>query len=73
MLAGQSKMNVAVSLRLLCESMMHRKPILLTGRIKGKMMTVNAVVNSIEVEDGSGKNYNVRTMSGHTIFMRLDE
>jgi hypothetical protein len=74
---AQQTAAVKVNMEILTNSMMRRTPITITGNLTSKSgvqhgrQTIHDVVNGVQVEDGSGKNYIVNFKSGAKMFVRL--
>lgn len=55
----------------LCNSLVSRTSVLVSGLHHGKPATMESVVQAIQAEDGSGRNLNVTLANGATLFVRL--
>ena len=62
---------VKANLDILQHSMITRTPIMISGKVDGEGHMGMYIVNSIEIESGSGFTYNVGTSCGKTFFLQL--
>lgn len=53
-------------------SAFRRKPVKIYGKENGIPVAILDTVNSIEVESGSGRSWNIGTAGGHKIFVEID-